>query len=77
VDAVSTLKARSVVRNSLPSPQERRRIRLSARVTAEEVAAALGVTRQTVCHWETGLRSPSGAFAEQYSALLSELARPA
>lgn len=52
-----------------------RQLRERARITQGEVAAALGVTRACVSHWEAGVRKPSGAAAQRYAQLLDLLAR--
>ncbi|MFD3330600.1 helix-turn-helix domain-containing protein [Streptomyces sp. NPDC058701] len=61
---------------SLPPPKERRRLRESAALTHEEVAAAMGVTPTTVRSWETGRTEPKGRKREAYAKLLNSLADP-
>ncbi|MFC7913172.1 helix-turn-helix domain-containing protein [Streptomyces sp. NPDC057386] len=58
----------------LPPPKERRRLREAASLTQAQLAARLGVSRQTVRAWESGRTAPSGARGEAYGRLLAELA---
>ncbi|WP_328300394.1 helix-turn-helix domain-containing protein [Streptomyces sp. NBC_00435] len=64
----------SVTELSLPTPKERRRLREAADLTHDEVAAAVGVTSNTVRSWETGRTHPRGRKREAYAKLLSRLA---
>lgn len=50
-----------------------RAIRLAARLSQEEIAQVLGVTRATVSRWENGLRTPRGDDAIAYGELLEVL----
>ncbi|MFC9299624.1 helix-turn-helix domain-containing protein [Streptomyces sp. NPDC057011] len=61
---------------SLPTPKERRRLRESADLTHEQVAAAVGVTAATVRSWETGRTDPRGRKREAYATFLTTLAPP-
>ncbi|MFF1415936.1 helix-turn-helix domain-containing protein [Streptomyces sp. NPDC058289] len=63
----------SVTELGLPTPKERRRLREEADLTHEEVAAAVGVTPNTVRSWETGRTNPRGRKLEAYSKLLTRL----
>lgn len=63
----------SVTELGLPTPKERRRLREAADLTHDEVAAAVGVTSNTVRSWETGRTHPRGRKLEAYSKLLSRL----
>ncbi|MGW5396097.1 helix-turn-helix domain-containing protein [Streptomyces sp. NPDC003952] len=63
----------SVTELGLPTPKERRRLREAADLTHEEVAAAVGVTSNTVRSWETGRTHPRGRKLEAYSKLLARL----
>ncbi|MFJ7270261.1 helix-turn-helix domain-containing protein [Streptomyces sp. NPDC099050] len=67
----------SVTELGLPTPKERRRLREAADLTYEEVAAAVGVTSNTVRSWETGRTHPRGRKLEAYSKLLTRLAADA
>ncbi|MFE9633829.1 helix-turn-helix domain-containing protein [Streptomyces sp. NPDC006463] len=60
----------------LPSPKERRRLRETAGLTHEQVAAAVGVTVTTVRSWEAGRTDPRGRKREAYAAFLAGLAKP-
>ncbi|WP_369233767.1 helix-turn-helix domain-containing protein [Streptomyces sp. R21] len=55
----------------LPSPKERRRLREAKSLTQADVAAKVGVTRETVRSWETGRTTPRGRKLEAYATLLS------
>ncbi|MGW0331301.1 helix-turn-helix domain-containing protein [Streptomyces sp. NPDC003011] len=57
----------------LPPPKERRRLRESGSLTQAQVAARVGVTRETVRAWETGRTTPRGRKREAYAKLLAEL----
>ncbi|MEV6617853.1 helix-turn-helix domain-containing protein [Streptomyces sp. NPDC051051] len=58
----------------LPPPKERRRLRERGSLTQAQLAARLGVSRETVRAWETGRSTPSGLERESYAKLLAELA---
>ncbi|MFF9621926.1 helix-turn-helix domain-containing protein [Streptomyces griseosporeus] len=58
----------------LPPPKERRRLRETASLTQAQLAARLGVSRQTVRAWESGRTAPRGAKGEAYLRLLAEFA---
>ncbi|MFD5267084.1 helix-turn-helix domain-containing protein [Streptomyces sp. NPDC058335] len=58
----------------LPPPGERRRLREKASLTQAQLAAQLGVSRETVRAWETGRSTPSGRKRESYGKLLASLA---
>ncbi|WP_405489715.1 helix-turn-helix domain-containing protein [Streptomyces sp. NBC_00096] len=64
----------SVTELGLPTPKERRRLREAADLTHDEVAAAVGVTSNTVRSWETGRTHPRGRKREAYAKLLARLA---
>jgi len=57
----------------LPPPNERRRLREAQSLTQAQVAARVGVTRETVGAWENGRTTPRGRKREAYARLLSEL----
>ncbi|MEV2216226.1 sigma factor-like helix-turn-helix DNA-binding protein [Streptomyces sp. NPDC050997] len=57
----------------LPPPKERRRLRESGALTQAQVAARVGVTRETVRGWEAGRTTPRGRKREAYAKLLAEL----
>ena len=58
---------RGRLRNSLPTPEECRAIRLAASLSVREFAAALGVSSAVLGDWETGRRRPSSGFRERYA----------
>jgi transcriptional regulator with XRE-family HTH domain len=62
-------------RRRLPAPAARRHLREAAGLTQQDVAAALGVTREAVALWEAGRRRPRASRAVDYLALLDRLAR--
>ncbi|MGW6361192.1 helix-turn-helix domain-containing protein [Streptomyces sp. NPDC055092] len=57
----------------LPTPKERRRLRESKSLTQAQVAAKLGVTRETVRAWESGRSTPRGHKRETYAKLLASV----
>ncbi|MFC8126183.1 helix-turn-helix domain-containing protein [Streptomyces sp. NPDC057302] len=59
---------------SLPSPKERRRLREAKSLSQTEVAARVGVTRETVRSWESGRSTPRGRRRDVYAKLLAEIA---
>ncbi|MFD6415129.1 helix-turn-helix domain-containing protein [Streptomyces sp. NPDC060194] len=65
-----TERAATPVNSPLPLPDDRRRLRESAGVTREDLAAALGVGLRTVRSWESGRSTPRGRVREAYAHLL-------
>ncbi|MFJ1806643.1 MULTISPECIES: helix-turn-helix domain-containing protein [unclassified Streptomyces] len=61
----------------LPSPEQRRRLRVGASLTQAQVAARVGVTQGTVRAWESGRTAPRGRRREAYAELLASLTRTA
>ncbi|MEU6847640.1 sigma factor-like helix-turn-helix DNA-binding protein [Streptomyces sp. NPDC046716] len=59
----------------LPTPTERRRLRVARSLTQTQIAERVGVTRETVRSWETGRTAPRGRKREAYARLLAELGR--
>jgi len=57
----------------LPTPEERRAIRRAAGLSQGELAQAIGVTRQAVSNWESGIRTPKGACLERYVTAIRTL----
>jgi transcriptional regulator with XRE-family HTH domain len=51
----------------------RRALREMAGLSGAHIADQLGVTRQTISHYECGIRTPSGDLLEGYVAILEEL----
>ncbi|MEU9366030.1 helix-turn-helix domain-containing protein [Streptomyces avermitilis] len=60
----------------LPSPEERRRLREAQSLTQAQLAAKLGVSRETVRSWETGRTTPRGRKREAYARALNALTAP-
>ncbi|WP_053914636.1 helix-turn-helix domain-containing protein [Streptomyces sp. TP-A0875] len=58
----------------VPPPTARRRLRETAALTQAQLAARVGVTRDTVRAWESGRTTPRGRRAEAYARLLRTLA---
>ncbi|MEV2255772.1 helix-turn-helix domain-containing protein [Streptomyces sp. NPDC050147] len=58
----------------LPSPKERRRLREAKSLSQAQIAARVGVTRETVRAWETGRSEPRGRKRDVYAKLLAEIA---
>ncbi|MGW0560313.1 helix-turn-helix domain-containing protein [Streptomyces sp. NPDC003016] len=72
-----TQRAESAPATPLPSAKERRRLREAKSLTQEQVAAALGVTRETVTSWESGRRDPKrGEQRAAYAKLLASFGEP-
>lgn len=71
-DAVDALLA-AVTVDGLPEPEERRRLRRAARLNQQQVATAVGVSRETVSAWETGRWEPTGQARAKYLRLLEGL----
>ncbi|MBK3582089.1 helix-turn-helix domain-containing protein, partial [Streptomyces sp. MBT65] len=59
----------------LPPPKERRRLREAGSLTQAQVAARMGVSRETVRSWETGRTTPRGRKREAYATLLTSLSK--
>ncbi len=70
---VSDLVRIARTRASLPSPDERRRIRREAGVQARQVADAVGVSTATVFDWEQGRREPNDVHLLLYAEVLGAL----
>jgi transcriptional regulator with XRE-family HTH domain len=65
--------AEAAARKFLPEPSTCRAIRQAAGLPLRSIADDLGVTRQAVFQWETGLRRPSGENLTRYLELLASL----
>ncbi|HEX4519216.1 MAG TPA: helix-turn-helix transcriptional regulator [Gaiellaceae bacterium] len=74
-EAVRSLVAVAHARRLLPEPAAARRIRLAARVTLDEVARVVGVTKSTVSRYEHGLRMPTDEHAAAWRTALEQLAQ--
>ena len=55
----------------LPEPIERRRLRIMAGLTLQDVADSVGVTRSAISRWELGSRSPHQSHLGPYVAVLT------
>ena len=66
-------------RRSLPSPVERRLLRMRAGLTQADVAGCLETTTAAVSRYESGDRSPRGPIIDRYLDILDRLtdAKPA
>lgn len=58
----------------LPSPQIRKQLRITAGLTQEEVADAIGVQRLAVARWEAGATKPHRGNRLKYAHFLRQLA---
>jgi DNA-binding transcriptional regulator YiaG len=74
-DELARLIQRIEERAELPSREELRRLRISAGLSAREVARALGVSPQAVLNWEMGTRRPSPRHLSAYVTLIRALKR--
>ncbi|MER7202390.1 RNA polymerase subunit sigma-24 [Streptomyces sp. CB01635] len=57
----------------LPAPDERRKLRESKSLTQAQVAAQVGVTRETFRSWESGRTTPRGRKGEAYATFLADI----
>jgi transcriptional regulator with XRE-family HTH domain len=60
-------------RQALPAPQERKALRLGARVSLESLASSVGVSRETARLWELGRVEPSLRHIPRYLQALDVL----
>lgn len=60
-------------RIGIPSPRERRAIRVRAGVAVDELANAVGVSTGAIYCWETGWRNPSRRHRQRYLTALRVL----
>lgn len=58
---------RLACQRTLPPPDERRRIRVTAGITQDELATVLGVSRAAVARWESGNRHPRSDMHATYA----------
>jgi DNA-binding XRE family transcriptional regulator len=68
--ALTDLAERGRLRRGLPPLAERKQIRLRAGVSADELANALDVHRDSIFAWESGRRLPYPDFAARYAEAL-------
>lgn len=59
---------------ALPDPDERRRLRIAAKLSQVRIAELLGVTRAAVAAWESGANEPRPPHGDAYARLLEGLA---
>jgi len=71
-ERLEALLSQVKAKRALPSPAQRRAIRLGSGASVAAVAAACGVSDVTVCRWESG-RAPSGKHLERYLEVLRVL----
>ena len=64
-------------RRRLPPPVARRQLRERAGLSQRDIAAGVGVSRESVSLWESGRRTPRPETALRYLELLDLLAREA
>ena len=63
-----------VDRLMLPPPPERKRLRVDADLTVDEMARLCAVNKETFRQWELGRRRPHQANRIMYAAVLQRLA---
>jgi DNA-binding XRE family transcriptional regulator len=68
----AALIERLSARPTLPPPAARRALRVAAGATLEEVGRTVGVSREAIRRYENGSRTPRGAHAEAYAAVLRD-----
>lgn len=61
------------IRRSLPSFQERKRIRIEADVSGRELGAAIGVSYQAIRRWETDNQPRGNDHVRAYALALRAL----
>ncbi|TSB43405.1 helix-turn-helix domain-containing protein [Streptomyces benahoarensis] len=74
-DGVEALLEEARLTAGMPGLAERRRLREAAGLSRAQVAAAVGVGRQTVANWEGGSSTPQPPARGKYLRLLEGLAR--
>lgn len=62
-------------RRTLPTPIERKLLRVRAGVRQSDVAVSIGTTCAAVSRYERGRRMPGGAILSRYYDVLARLAR--
>ncbi|MET9887068.1 helix-turn-helix transcriptional regulator [Streptomyces sp. NPDC006430] len=71
--AVDALLEEAAAQDTLPHPDERKRLREAAGLSQEQIATALSVRRETVTSWETGRTAPRPPKRAAYARLLEGL----
>ncbi|MEU5609722.1 helix-turn-helix domain-containing protein [Streptomyces sparsogenes] len=74
-DSVEALLEEARLMARMPEPAERLRLRQAAGLSRAQVAAAVGVGRQTVANWEDGSTDPQPPGRFKYLRLLEGLAQ--
>lgn len=80
LDAVREIKAGGGKRTTIEAKSRVVQVRLKSGLSQAQFAAALGVSKRTLEHWEQGRREPSGAakqllkIAERHPEVLIEVA---
>ncbi len=74
-DSVEALLEEARLTARMPEPAERLRLRQAAGLSRAQVAAAVGVGRQTVANWEDGSTDPQPPGRFKYLRLLEGLAQ--
>jgi transcriptional regulator with XRE-family HTH domain len=72
-ERLEALLSQVKAKRALPSPAQRKAIRLASSASVAAVAAACGVSEVTIGRWEKGDRSPSGKHLERYLEVLRVL----
>lgn len=68
------IRSQMRVHLDLPSPDERRRLRISGGLSQQQLADIVGASRQAVSQWESGARMvPRGALLNRYVEALRAL----
>jgi DNA-binding transcriptional regulator YiaG len=70
---IERLSEQARVRKALPPPAARRAIRLAAGATLGDVGEVIGVSKQAVHHWESGIAQPRGENLVAYVQVLDLL----
>lgn len=68
--ALDDLRDLVQAKRELPAPHARRALREAAGLSLSRIARTVGVSRQTVFAWETGLFDPCGENLARYMAVL-------
>ncbi|MEV6688253.1 helix-turn-helix domain-containing protein [Streptomyces sp. NPDC051130] len=71
--AVDALLEEAAAQDTLPHPDERKRLREAAGLSQDQIAKALSVRRETVTSWETGRTAPRPPKRAAYARLLQGL----
>ncbi|MCK7626511.1 helix-turn-helix domain-containing protein [Streptomyces sp. RS10V-4] len=75
LDSVEALLEEARLAARMPDPAERLRLREAAGLSRAQVAAAVGVGRQTIANWESGVTDPQRPGRVKYLRLLEGLAQ--